>query len=164
MRSLNFAPYICIIPLVQSWWQCGSDLTTQSLILFVLNICAYIFHHLSGYFLLALEIIQGHLVFLLFGKAVVLSIKITFKRIDTTILKLALSCLKNIVVWSTMLSRELTNPDSTNIAFGTIRTYSHWRRTPNDTRSAGRAAVLAPHLSTACFWVKTLFVTVLFRD
>ena len=38
---------------------------------------------------------------LLSGNAVVLPIGITFKCIDSAILKLKLSCLKNIVVWKT---------------------------------------------------------------
>ena len=48
----------------------------------------------------ALRTIPEHLVLLLSGKAVVLPIKITFKRIDSAILKLTLCFLKIIVVWN----------------------------------------------------------------
>ena len=48
-----------------------------------------------------LQIIQGHLVFLLRGKVAVLPIRITFKRIDSAALKLTLSRLKNIVMLNT---------------------------------------------------------------
>ena len=49
-------------------------------------------------------------------------------------LKLTLSCLKNVVK-ILMLSSELTNPVFIAIAFGTSHTYSHWRWAPRNTRN-----------------------------
>ena len=61
--------------------------------------CSFIFYHSAGSFFLTLRIIWGRVVLLLSGKAVFLPIRINFKRIDLAILKLTLSCLKNIVEW-----------------------------------------------------------------
>ena len=52
------------------------------------------------FFSLILLIIRGHLLVLLSDKVVVLPTRITFKRIDSAILKPILSCLKSIVVWN----------------------------------------------------------------
>ena len=101
---------------MQGWLQCGVRLATQSLTSYELNICALIFYHSPIVFSPTLQTVLCHLLFLLSGKAVVLPIRITFQRIDSAILKLTLSYLKNIVVWiMLMLSRELTNPIFTEI-------------------------------------------------
>ena len=132
MRSLNCAPKI------YRWCKVSgnteSDLVTQSLTSYILNICALTFHHSVGsvfffFFLPTLKIIRGHLVLLLSGKAVVLPNNITFKRIDSAILKLILLALKIFWCGILMLSRELINPVFTKIALSASRTYSHWRRT-----------------------------------
>ena len=73
-----------------------SDLATQSLTSYILNIYALTFYHSAGSFF-----IRSHLVLLLSVKAAVLIIRIILKRIDFAILKLTISCIKNIVVLNT---------------------------------------------------------------
>ena len=103
-----------------------SDLAIQSLKPYALNICSLTFHHSVSFFFFAyIENYLGHLVLLLSGKAVVLPNKITFKRIDSAILKLTLFALKIFWCGILMLSRELINPVFTKIALSASRTYSH---------------------------------------
>ena len=79
-----------------------SDLATQSLTAYVQTICALTFFHRStGSIFAYIANYSGLLVFLLSGSALVLLIWITFKRIDSAILELTFSCLKNIVMWNT---------------------------------------------------------------
>ena len=76
MRSLNFAPWM------YHWCKVGgtavSDLATQSLTPYVLNISVLTFHHSAGFFSPTLQIIRSRLVLLLSGKAVVLPGRIIF--------------------------------------------------------------------------------------
>ena len=74
-----------------------SDLATQSLTLYVINKCVLTFHHIAGFFfglLWTFSIVADW-----YGCRS--TIMITFKRIDSAMLKLTLSCLKSIVVWNT---------------------------------------------------------------
>ena len=54
----------------------------------------------ADFFLPTLQITRDHALLVLRGMDIVLPIKITFKHIDLAILKLTLSCVKNIVVWN----------------------------------------------------------------
>ena len=63
---------------------------------YVPNICALTYYRSAAH-----QVIWCDLVFSLNGKAVVLPIRITFKRIDSALVKLTLSCLKNVIVWNT---------------------------------------------------------------
>ena len=86
--------------------------------------------------------------FLLSAKAVVLLIKITFKRIDSAIPKLTLSCLKNIVVWNTYAIKRACD-------YGIVNS--------SKTRSAGRRqAVWAPDQTTTRSRVKTVISNIIF--
>ena len=65
-----------------------------------------------------------------------------------------------------MLSRELTNPVFTDIAFSTSHTYSHWRRTPRNTRCAGRGQTVGgPASKNPILQGENLFFNIIFfRD
>ena len=89
-------------------------------IIYVLNQLALTLHYSIDSFLSPFQIIWSHLVLLLSYKAFVLTIKVTFKRIDT---KLTLLALKILWYGILMLSRELTN------SVFTSHTNSHWHRT-----------------------------------
>ena len=114
------------ILLVQNWWQYGVRFGDQKFDIIYVRKPSITQQVIV---LLALQGIRSHLVLLPSVKNVVLPIKITFKRVDLAMLKLTLSCLKNIVVWNTRLSRELTYPVFIDIAFSSSHTYSHWRST-----------------------------------
>ena len=55
--------------------------------------------------------VNGLFILLQSGKAVVLTIRITFKRIDSAILKLLLSCLKNNVACTYAINNRFTCPE-----------------------------------------------------
>ena len=111
---------------MHSWWEYDVRFGDPKFDI-VLNI--YTFTSISQlvFFSPTLQISRGHLVLLLSGKAVVLPIRITFKRIDSAMLKLTFPCLINILVWNTFASVERINPVFIDIAFSDF-TYDHWRR------------------------------------
>ena len=148
------------------WCKAGDntelDLVAQNLTSYVLYICALIFYHSTGFFFAYITNCSGLLLSLLLsGTAVVLLIRITFRRIDWAILKLAHSCLKNIVVGN-MLSRKLTIFIFTdNIS----HIFSRWRRTPSPLKYSQRGRRQeeeAQHLRTPCSRVKTFFLVLFF--
>ena len=73
-------------------------LATKSLPSYLPNICTLTFHHSAGSCFDYIANFSGSLSFFLSSRTFIEPIRITFKRIDSAILKLALSCLKNIVV------------------------------------------------------------------
>ena len=93
-------------PIIKHWSKAGgnkvSDFTAQSLTLYVLNTstCASTFHHSELLFALIAKNFRS-LSFLQVGKAVVSPFRITVKCIVLAMIKLTLSFLKNIEVWST---------------------------------------------------------------
>ena len=78
-----------------------SDLAAKSLTSHVLNICALTFHQSACVFFAYYAYYSKSLSFLLSSKAVAPPIRLTFYGIDSAILKLTLSFLKNIVVCNT---------------------------------------------------------------
>ena len=84
---------------MQSWWQYGVRFGEPKFDI----ICGIRvnFHHSAASLFVYIANYSGHLVLLQSGKGVVLLIWITFKRIDSAILKLTLCCIKNLVVWNT---------------------------------------------------------------
>ena len=83
---------------MQSWWQFRVRFGDPKFDVICNKYMRVDLPSFSRFFSTILQIIRDHLVYLISCKAVVLPIRITFKGIDSEILNLILSWLKNIVV------------------------------------------------------------------